>query len=149
MYDRLPLDKLPGIYLPDFVSKKTDMLEAANMFKEAIDKIAIRMGMEPEWETLIKTYQDYQGDGSNSNKVIAVGFEACPFDWGVSYSLGAYPKSYNPMKNPNDWYLECYYGFDVLFTPHDFEGAKEYNTIKIKNVDPTVTVGNYVIKEVV
>jgi hypothetical protein len=141
-------DRLPEIYLPDFVSKKIDMLDAANMFKEAIDKIAIKMGMDPEWETLIKTYQDYQGEG-NSNKVIAVGFEAGPHDWGVSYSLGAYPKSYKMHDNIQDWYLECYYGFDVLFTPHEFEGAKEYNTIKIKNVDPTVTVGNYVIKEVV
>jgi hypothetical protein len=34
-------------YLPDFVSKKIDMLEAANMFKKAIDKIAIRMRYGP------------------------------------------------------------------------------------------------------
>jgi hypothetical protein len=63
--------------------KKQICWKQLTCLREAIDKIAIRMGMEPEWETLIKTHQDYQGDGSNSNKVIAVGFEAGPFDWGV------------------------------------------------------------------
>jgi len=35
------------------------------------------------------------------------------------------------MKNPNDWYLECYYGFDVMFTPTDFNNAKTYDSITI------------------
>ena len=134
------------INLPDFVTRKVDMLTAAREFKAAIDKNCKRMGMDPDWETNILLDSEYQG---TSNKVIVVSFEAGPFDWGVSYSLGSHPKSYSMHKNIQDWYLECYYGFDVLFTPHDFEGAKEYNTIKIKDIDPTVTVSNYIVKEVV
>jgi hypothetical protein len=47
------------------------MLEAANMFKKAIDKIAIRTGYGTlSGKLLIKTYQDYQfGERGNSNKV--------------------------------------------------------------------------------
>ena len=41
---------------------------------------------------------------------------AGPWEWGVAYSLGSHPKSYDMFSNPNDWYLECYYGFDVIFT---------------------------------
>ena len=37
--------------LPDFVSKKIDMLTAAKMFKKAIDENCKRMGMDPDWET--------------------------------------------------------------------------------------------------
>ena len=116
------------INLPDFVTRKVDMLTAAREFKAAIDKNCKRMGMDPNWETNILLDKEYQGD---SNKVIVVSFEAGPFDWGVGYSLGSHPKSFNPMKNPNDWYLECYYGFDVMFTPTDFNNAKTYDSITI------------------
>ena len=34
-------------------------------------------------------------------------------------------------KNIQDWYLECYYGFDVMFTPTDFNNAKTYDSITI------------------
>ena len=44
-------------YLPDFVNKKVDMLEASKMFKEAIDKICKVEGHDPKWETLIRTKQ--------------------------------------------------------------------------------------------
>jgi len=114
------------INLPDFVTKKVDMLTAARQFKAAIDKNCRRMGMDPDWETNILLDKEYQG---SSNKVIVVCFEAGPHDWGVGYSLGSHPKSFNPMKNPNDWYLECYYGFDVMFTPTDFDNAKTYESI--------------------
>ena len=114
--------------LPDFVTRKVDMLTAAREFKAAIDKNCKRMGMDPDWETNINLSKDYFGD---SDKVIVVYFEAGPYDWGVSYSMGSHLKSYDPMKNPNDWYLECYYGFDVMFTPTDFINAKSYDSITI------------------
>jgi hypothetical protein len=114
------------INLPDFVTKKVDMLTAARQFKAAIDKNCRRMGMDPDWETNILLDKEYQG---SSNKVIVVCFEAGPFDWGVGYSLGSHPKSYNMHKNIQDWYLECYYGFDVMFTPTDFDNAKTYESI--------------------
>ena len=119
------------INLPDFVSKKIDMLSAAKMFKKAIDQNCKRMGMDPEWETSICLYKDYTD--SKSDKIIVVNFEAGPHDWGVSYSLGSHPKSYAwPKGNPQDWYLECYYGFDVMFSPHDHDIGKSYKAISLR-----------------
>ena len=125
------MDKL--INLPDFVSKKIDMLSAAKMFKKAIDENCKRLGMDPDWETNILLYKDYNSD-SNSDKIIVVSFEAGPHDWGVGYSLGSHPKSYAwPKGNPQDWYLECYYGFDVMFTPHDLDKGESYKSKYLKD----------------
>ena len=125
------MDRL--INLPDFVSKKIDMLSAAKMFKKAIDENCKRLGMDPDWETNILLYKDYCGD-SKSDKIIVVSFEAGPHDWGVGYSLGSHPKSYAwPKGNPQDWYLECYYGFDVMFTPHDLDKAESYKSQYLKD----------------
>ena len=124
------MDRL--INLPDFVSIKVDMLTAARQFKDAIDKNCRRMGMDPDWETNICLYKEYNSD-SQSDKIIVVSFEAGPHDWGVSYSLGGYPKSYAwPSGNPNDWYLECYYGFDVMFSPLDHDKAPSFKSISLK-----------------
>ena len=123
------MDRL--INLPDFVSKKIDMLTAARMFKKAIDENCKRMGMDPNWETNIMLGKDYTD--SSSDKIIIVGFEAGPHDWGVGYSLGSHPKSYAwPKGSPQDWYLECYYGFDVMFTPHDYDNAPSFKSISLK-----------------
>ena len=125
------MDRL--INLPDFVSKKVDMLTAARQFKNAIDKNCRRMGMDPDWETNILLYKDYNND-SQSDKIIVVSFEAGPHDWGVSYSLGGYPKSYAwPSGNPNDWYLECYYGFDVMFSPLNHDNAPSFKSQYLKD----------------
>ena len=138
-------DILPNKHLPDFVSKKIDMLEAANMFKKAIDKIAIEQGMDPEWETLIKTYDKFVERGND--KSIVVSWEAGPFDWGVAYSLGSNPKSYTMDNNIQDWYLECHYGFDVIFTPKDFDNAKSYHSVAIENKNKEIPFKNYIVKE--
>ena len=125
------MDRL--INLPDFVSKKIDMLSAAKMFKKAIDENCKRLGMDPDWETNILLYKDYCGD-SKSDKIIVVSFEAGPHDWGVGYSLGSHPKSYAwPKGSPQDWYLECYYGFDVMFTPIDYKNAPSFKSIKLED----------------
>ena len=105
-------EKIFAKHLPDFVSKKVELKEASKQFKEALDKIAKEFGHDPKWETYLTDYKKYGGNFEGD----MVGYEACPIhDWGVSYSLGAYPKSYNWQKNPQDWYLECHYGFDVIF----------------------------------
>ena len=118
--------------LPDFVSKKVDILTAARSFKAAIDKNCKRMGMDPDWETNICLYKEYNSD-SNSDKIIVVSFEAGPHDWGVGYSLGSHPASYAwPSGNLNDWYLECYYGFDVMFSPLDHDNAPSFKSISLK-----------------
>lgn len=139
------MDKLYKQYLPDFISKKVDMLEAANMLKKAIDKMARAVGQDPEWETLIKTYDKFVDSGND--KSIVVGWEAGPFDWGVSYSLGAYPNSYSFDSNIQDWYLECHYGIDVIFTPKDFNNAKSYHSVVIDNKNKEVPFKNYIVKE--
>lgn len=110
--------------LPDFVSKKVDMLTAAKQFKSAIDKNCKRMGMEPDYETNIVL--DAPNKSAEQSKVITVMFEAGPFDWGVNYSLGSNPKSYSMHNNIQDWYLETYYGFDVMFTPVNYNAAPIY-----------------------
>ena len=125
------MDRL--INLPDFVSKKIDMLSAARMFKKAIDENCKRLGMDPDWETNILLYKDYNSD-SKSDKIIVVSFEAGPHDWGVGYSLGSHPKSYAwPKGSPQDWYLECYYGFDVMFTPLNLDNAPSYKSQYLKD----------------
>ena len=103
------------------------------MFKKAIDENCKRLGMDPDWETNILLYKDYCGD-SKSDKIIVVSFEAGPHDWGVGYSLGSHPKSYAwPKGNPQDWYLECYYGFDVMFTPLNLDNAPSYKSQYLKD----------------
>ena len=117
--------------LPDFVTQKVDMLTAARSFKTAIDKNCKAMGMDPDWETNISLYKDYNSD-SNSDKIIVVSFEAGPHDWGVEYSLGCKPSSYKMHGNIQDWYLECYYGFDVMFTPLEHDTAPSFKQISLK-----------------
>jgi hypothetical protein len=87
--------------------------------------------MDPDWETNISLYKDYNSD-SNSDKIIVVSFEAGPHDWGVEYSLGCKPSSYKMHGNIQDWYLECYYGFDVMFTPLEHDTAPNFKQISLK-----------------
>jgi len=121
------MTRLPNKYLPDFTTKKVDMLTAAKMFKAAIDKICEASGMQPSYETNMATAKDY---GYGDDKTIVVNFEAGPYDWGVSYSLGSNPKSYDISNNIQDWYLECYYGFDVMFVS-TLDNAPSFKSIKI------------------
>ena len=134
--------------LPDFVSKKVDMLTAARSFKAAIDKNCKAMGMDPDWETNISLYKDYNSD-SNSDKIIVVSFEAGPHDWGVEYSLGSKPHSYKMHGNIQDWYLECYHGFDVIFTPLNFDTAPSFKQISLKPGPSKNMKDKYDIVEVV
>ena len=106
-------EKIMAKRLPDFVTKKVELKEASKLLKEALDKIAKEFGHDPKWETYKTDYKQWGGNFEGE----MVGYEACPvYDWGVGYSLGSFPKSYNMHKNPQDWYLECHYGFDVIFT---------------------------------
>jgi len=118
--------------LPDFVTKQVDMLTAARSFKKAIDYNCREMGMDPDWETNICLYKDFSDSTSKSDKEIVVSFEAGPYDWGVEYSLGSKPHSYKMHGNIQDWYLECYHGFDVIFTPLNFDTAPSFKQISLK-----------------
>ena len=112
MYDKVD-KKIFEKYLPDFSSRAVNIEEASKELKESLEKIAQAFGHDPKSEVYSSDYREHGGGWDGT----LIGYEACPlYDWGVSYSLGAFPKSYNPMKNPNDWYLECHYGFDVVFT---------------------------------
>ena len=139
-------EKLLDKNLPNFITKKVDMLTAAKLFKKEVDKQCRHMGQDPHWETNMLTYGRQHGSkGSYSDKRICVNWEAGPHDWGVAYSLGANPKSYMMHKNIQDWYLECYWGFDVIFTPVDFAKSLRYQDVEIgkpmaKNMIPNYTV---------
>lgn len=100
--------------LPDLASKPVDKEIAANQLYQALREQAKRMGFDPDTEVFMT--DDYKKYGTFGKGDIWVCFEAGPWEWGVGYSTGSHPSSYDMMANPNDWYLECYYGFDVIFT---------------------------------
>tara|TARA_R110000803_G_scaffold44899_3_gene94831 strand:+ start:2264 stop:2686 length:423 start_codon:yes stop_codon:yes gene_type:complete len=129
--------------LPDFTTKKIDMLTAAKMLKDAIDKNCKEMGMDPKWETNMATADKY---GQGSDEVICVNFEAGPHDWGVNYSLGSNPESYKMHGNIQDWYLECYYGFDVMFVS-TLEKPKKYKNVVVGKPPAQGLICNYTCED--
>jgi hypothetical protein len=102
------LDTLINKYLPDFTKVKISKEEAAEQLYQSLCKQAKEVGHDPAWEVFKQPYKE-------DPKGIMVSYEAGPYDWGVGYSLSSHPESYDMMNNPQDWYLECYYGFDVIF----------------------------------
>ena len=108
------MDKLSGKHLPDLTSKEVTKEEAAARLYQALKKECEEWGQNPKSEVYMTsdhTKCEYITEGQ-----IWVCWEAGPYDWGVGYSLGSHPKSYDMMSNPQDWYLETYYGFDVIFS---------------------------------
>lgn len=98
--------------LPNFITRKVEMIKASQMLYKSLYKNAERlMGVGyGKSETFIRL--------TDCKKGIHVGFESCPVhDWGITYSLGGYKKSFNAFENIQDWYLEVYWGFDVMFFP--------------------------------
>ena len=104
------IDRLLNKYLPDFTKKKIEKHEAAKMMYEALCKQAKADGNDPAYE--VCKPEPYEG---NKDAIHGM-YEAGPYDCGVSYSLSSHPKSYDMMNNPQDWYLETHWGFDVIFT---------------------------------
>ena len=108
------MDKLSGKHLPDLTSKEVTKEEAATRLYEALKKECKEWGQNPDYEVIMTsdhTKCDYITEGQ-----IWVCWEAGPYDWGVGYSLGSHPDSYSWPKTNQDWYLETYYGFDVIFS---------------------------------
>ena len=103
----------PGL-LPDLSSKVVPKEQAAKQLYQALCEQAKRMGFNPDIEVFMTS--DHKKYSEINEGDIWVCFEAGPWEWGVAYSLSSHPKSYDMMSNPHDWYLECYYGFDVIFT---------------------------------
>ena len=99
------------------------MIKASKMLYKALRKNASTMFGDPSYadsETFIRLTDDKKG--------IHVGFESCPHhDWGVDYSLGGYSKSYSMHENIQDWYLEVYWGFDVMFYPNTNRSLLDYS----------------------
>ena len=123
------LDTLINKYLPDFTKKKISKEEAAEQLYQALCKQARSVGHDPAWEVSKPTpypnththtdeeRSDIQTDAEYKDyEQIMVSYEAGPYDWGVGYSLSSHPESYDMMNNPQDWYLETHWGFDVVFT---------------------------------
>ena len=116
------MDTLINKYLPDFTKKKISKEEAAEQLYQALCKQARAVGHDPAWEVSKpraypndSTHTDEERGGRESNALM-VTYEAGPHDWGVGYSLSSHPESYDMMNNPQDWYLETHWGFDVIFT---------------------------------
>ena len=122
------LDTLINKYLPDFTKVKISKEEAAEQLYQALCKQARAVGHDPAWE--VSKPRPYPNDCTHTDEErsdiqtdaeykdydqIMVSYEAGPYDWGVGYSLSSHPESYDMMNNPQDWYLECYYGFDGIF----------------------------------
>ena len=108
------MDKLSGKHLPDLTTKEVTKEEAAARLYEALKKECADWGQDPSCEVYMTSDHnkcEYIKEGE-----IWVCWEAGPFDWGVSYSLGSHPDSYSWPKTNQDWYLETYYGFDVIFS---------------------------------
>ena len=103
------LDTLINKYLPDFTKVKISKEEAAEQLYQSLCKQAKEVGHDPTWEVFKQPYKE-------DPKGIMVSYEAGPYDWGVGYSLSSHPESYDMMNNPQDWYLETHWGFDVVFT---------------------------------
>ena len=115
-------EQLLPAWLPDFNTKKINKKEAAEMMYKSLVKHCKAYGMKPDIEVSKPqpypnkfTHTESEMAGSNTNNIQVV-WESGPFDWGVAYSLGSQPKSYNIGKdNIQDWYLETHWGFDVIF----------------------------------
>ncbi len=111
-------------WLPDFVTKKIDKKEAAQMMYNSLVKHCKAFGMDSDIEVSkpksypnVFTHTKHQMAGKKTDSIQVV-WESGPFDWGVAYSLGSHPKSYpfgQTKIYKQDWYLETHWGFDVIF----------------------------------
>lgn len=107
------MEKISGKHLPDLTSKEVTKEEAATRLYEALKKECEEWGQSPGSEVFMTS--DHKKFSEISEGQIWVCWEAGPYDWGVGYSLGSHPDSYSWPKTNQDWYLETYYGFDVIF----------------------------------
>ena len=107
-------ETLDPALLPDLKTRAISKEDAADQLYQALRKQAERMGFDPSTEVFMTS--DYVNHSEISQRDIWVCFEAGPWEWGVAYSLSSHPESYDMMNNPHDWYLDCYWGFDVIFT---------------------------------
>tara|TARA_A100001515_G_C4520869_1_gene193478 strand:- start:64 stop:396 length:333 start_codon:yes stop_codon:yes gene_type:complete len=108
------VERLPNDLMPNFADREVSKEQAAEELYQALCKIAKANGHDPKWEvSIMKDHNKYEEINEGD---IWVTYEAGPWEWGVGYSLGSHPKSYTWPTTKQDWYLETYYGFDVIFT---------------------------------
>ena len=108
------MERLPNDLMPNFADREVSKEQAAEELYQALCKIAEANGHDPKCEvSIMKDHNKFQEINEGD---IWVTYEAGPWEWGVGYSLGSHPKSYTWPTTKQDWYLETYYGFDVIFT---------------------------------
>jgi len=108
------VERLPNDLMPNFADREVSKEQAAEELYQALCKIAEANGHDPKWEvSIMKDHNKFEEINEGD---IWVTYEAGPWEWGVGYSLGSHPKSYTWPTTKQDWYLETYYGFDVIFT---------------------------------
>ena len=108
------MERLPNDLMPNFADREVSKEQAAEELYQALCKIAEANGHDPKCEvSIMKDHNKFQEINKGD---IWVTYEAGPWEWGVGYSLGSHPKSYTWPTTKQDWYLETYYGFDVIFT---------------------------------
>ena len=108
------MERLTDDLMPNFADREVSKEQAAEELYQALCKIAEANGHDPKCEVSIMT--DHNKFEEINEGDIWVTYEAGPWEWGVGYSLGSHPKSYTWPTTKQDWYLETYYGFDVIFT---------------------------------
>ena len=108
------MERLPNNLMPNFANREVSKGQAAEELYKALCEVAKLNGHDPKCEVSITA--DHNKFEEIDEGDIWVTYEAGPFDWGVGYSLGSHPESYTWPKTNQDWYLETYYGFDVIFT---------------------------------
>lgn len=108
------MERLPNDLMPNFADREVSKEQAAEELYQALCKIAEANGHDPKCEvSIMKDHNKFEEINEGD---IWVTYEAGPWEWGVGYSLGSHPKSYTWPTTKQDWYLETYYGFDVIFT---------------------------------
>jgi hypothetical protein len=108
------MERLTDDLMPNFADREVSKEQAAEELYQALCKIAEANGHDPKCEvSIMKDHNKFEEINEGD---IWVTYEAGPWEWGVGYSLGSHPKSYTWPTTKQDWYLETYYGFDVIFT---------------------------------
>ena len=108
-YDVFTEERLPNLNDGEISKEK-----GAKMLYDALCKKCEDCGMDPKWEVFMTS--DHEKYSEIDKGQIWVCWESGPYEWGVGYSLGSQPQSYDWPEVKQDWYLETYYGFDVIFT---------------------------------
>lgn len=132
--------------MPKLDLSKYDLLSAKDMLFDYVCEKAKSWGYDPNVECAL--FSPKQSQDLGLDPVWRVMWESGSYDWGVYLSLGdvtfvKYDGDWNMAESeiflgqPESWYLETHYGFDVGFVPDtpyaDFEYDRSNAIITITN----------------